>query len=129
MLIFFLTRGWVWRLQLLLVPASAVILRSESRGTHHHILLSQIRDSPNLEGQSPYLYLPGAGWPSLLPGTGFPFRHLLRLAGLRWRYSKPPTHEASDTKHQHKIEYISQVQHKPSARVKTNIKRLHTHEG
>jgi hypothetical protein len=27
------------------------ILRSESRGTHEHILLSQIRDSPNLEGQ------------------------------------------------------------------------------
>jgi hypothetical protein len=32
---------------------SAVILRSESRGTHDHILLSQIRDSPNLEGQVP----------------------------------------------------------------------------
>jgi hypothetical protein len=24
------------------------------------------------------------------PGTGFPFRRLLRLAGLRWRYSTPP---------------------------------------
>jgi hypothetical protein len=45
-----LARGWVCRLQLLLVLASAVILRSESRGTHD-ILLSQIRDSPNLEGQ------------------------------------------------------------------------------
>jgi hypothetical protein len=33
--------------------ASAVILGSESRGTHDHILLSQIRDSPNLEGQVP----------------------------------------------------------------------------
>jgi hypothetical protein len=31
--------------------ASAVILRSESHGTHDHILLSQIRDSPNLEGE------------------------------------------------------------------------------
>jgi hypothetical protein len=40
-------------LQLLLSPASAVILRSQSRGTQHHILLSQIRDSPNLEGQAP----------------------------------------------------------------------------
>jgi hypothetical protein len=29
-----LTRGWVCRLQLLLVLASEVILRSESRGTH-----------------------------------------------------------------------------------------------
>jgi hypothetical protein len=45
------TRGWVCCLQLLLVFASAVILMFESRGTHDHILLSQIRDSPNLEGQ------------------------------------------------------------------------------
>jgi hypothetical protein len=44
-------QGWVCRLQLLLVLVSAVILRSESRGTYDHILLSQIRDSPNLEGQ------------------------------------------------------------------------------
>jgi hypothetical protein len=36
------------RLKLLLVLASPVILRSESRGTHHHISLSQIRNSPNL---------------------------------------------------------------------------------
>jgi hypothetical protein len=48
-----LTRGWVCRLQLLLVLARAVILRSEFRRTHDHILLSQIRDSPNLEGQVP----------------------------------------------------------------------------
>jgi hypothetical protein len=26
------------------------------------------------------------------PGTGFPFRRLLRLEGLRWRYSTPPPH-------------------------------------
>jgi hypothetical protein len=44
--------------------ASAFILESESRETRGHILLSQIRD--------------------------FPFRRLLRLAGLRWRYSTPP---------------------------------------
>jgi hypothetical protein len=36
---------------LLLVLASAVILGSESHGTRDHILLPQIRDSPNLEGQ------------------------------------------------------------------------------
>jgi hypothetical protein len=53
----------VCRLQLLLVLGSAVILRSESRGTRDHILLSQIRD--------------------------FPFRSLQRFAGLRWRYSTP----------------------------------------
>jgi hypothetical protein len=38
--------------------ASAVILRSESRGTHYHILLPQIRDSPNLEGQVPEFISP-----------------------------------------------------------------------
>jgi hypothetical protein len=48
---FVLTRGQVCRLQLLLVLASAVIFGSKSRGTHDHILLSLIRDSPNLEGQ------------------------------------------------------------------------------
>jgi hypothetical protein len=39
------------RLQLLLALASAGILGFESRRTHHHILLYQIRDSPNLEGR------------------------------------------------------------------------------
>jgi hypothetical protein len=77
------TRGWVCRLQLLLALASAVILRSESCGTHDHILLSQIRDCAKLEGQVPVF---------ITLGTGFPFRRLLRLAGLRWRYSILPPH-------------------------------------
>jgi hypothetical protein len=59
-----LTRGRVCRLQLLLVPASADILVSESRGTRDHILLSQVRD--------------------------FHFCRLLQLAGSRRRYSTPP---------------------------------------
>jgi hypothetical protein len=63
---FSLTRGRDCRLQLLLALANAVILGSEFLGTHDHILLSQIRD--------------------------FPFCSLLRLAGLRWRYSTPPPH-------------------------------------
>jgi hypothetical protein len=45
-------RGWVCCLQLLMVLASAVILGSESRGTHDDILLSQIRDSPNMKGHA-----------------------------------------------------------------------------
>jgi hypothetical protein len=53
-----LTRGWFCRLQLLLFLASSVILRSESRGTHDHILLPQIRDSPNPEGQLPVFITP-----------------------------------------------------------------------
>jgi hypothetical protein len=48
----------VYRLQLLLVLASAVILVSESRGTHDRNLLSQIRDSPNLVGQVPVFISP-----------------------------------------------------------------------
>jgi hypothetical protein len=48
-----LTKGCICRLQFLLVLASAVILRSESRGTNGKILLSHIRDSPNLEGYVP----------------------------------------------------------------------------
>jgi hypothetical protein len=53
-----LARGRVCRLQLLLALASAVILGSESSGTHDHILLSQIRDSPNLEDQVPVFISP-----------------------------------------------------------------------
>jgi hypothetical protein len=48
---------------MLLAPASAIV-GSESRGVHDHILLSQIRNSPNLEGQVPSLYPPGTRWPS-----------------------------------------------------------------
>jgi hypothetical protein len=53
-----LTGGWVCHLQLLLALASAVILGSESRWTHDHSLLPQIRDSPNLEGQDPVFLSP-----------------------------------------------------------------------
>jgi hypothetical protein len=53
-----LTRGWICRLQLLLVLTSSVIVRSESHGIHGHILLSQIRDSPNLEDQVPVFISP-----------------------------------------------------------------------
>jgi hypothetical protein len=59
-----LTRGRVWRLQLLLGLASVIFLGSESLETRDHILLSQIWD--------------------------FPFRRLLQLAGSWWRYSNPP---------------------------------------
>jgi hypothetical protein len=66
-------RGRVCCSQFLLILASAVILGSESRGTYDHILLSKIRDSPNLEGQVPYLYPPGTGWPSYTPRHWVPF--------------------------------------------------------
>jgi hypothetical protein len=56
-------------LQLLLVLASAVILGSEFRGTHDHILLSQIQDSPNLEGQVPVFISPKNRVDQLYPQT------------------------------------------------------------
>jgi hypothetical protein len=75
-----LTREWVCRLKLLLALASAVILRSDSR-------------LPQLRGPGPLIYIPQEqGGPFISPVTGFPFRRLLRLAGLLWRYSTPPPH-------------------------------------
>jgi hypothetical protein len=62
-----LTRGWVCHLQFLLILASAVILRSESRRNHDHILLSQIETPPTWRVRSPYLYSPGIGWPGYTP--------------------------------------------------------------
>jgi hypothetical protein len=62
-----LTIGWVCRLQLLLVLASAVIFRSESRGTHDHILSSQIRDSTNLEVQVYVFISPRNRWHNYSP--------------------------------------------------------------
>jgi hypothetical protein len=57
-----LTRRWVHKLQLLLVLVGAVILKFDSLGTRYYILLSQIQDSPNLEGETPCLYPSGTGW-------------------------------------------------------------------
>jgi hypothetical protein len=46
------------RLQLMLGLASKFILGPESRGTRDHILLSQLRDTPNLDGQVPVFISP-----------------------------------------------------------------------
>jgi hypothetical protein len=63
--------------------ASAVILGLNSRWTRDHILLSQIRDAPNLKDQVPVFLSPRNRVAQFYtPGTGFSFRRLLRLAGL-----------------------------------------------
>jgi hypothetical protein len=86
-----LKKGCACRFQLLLILASAVILGSKSCGAHDYVLLSQIRDSSNLEGQAPVFISPRNSVAQLCsPGTGIRFRLLLRLAGLRWRYSNAP---------------------------------------
>jgi hypothetical protein len=65
-----LMSGWVCRLRSLLALASAVILRSESRGTHDHVLLSQIRDSPQPGEPGHHIYIPyGQSGPAIPPGT------------------------------------------------------------
>jgi hypothetical protein len=68
-----LKRGWICRLQLLLVLASAVVLGFKSRGTHDHILLSQIRDFSNLEGQVPVFISPRNRVTQLYPRHWVPF--------------------------------------------------------
>jgi hypothetical protein len=56
-------------------------LRSKSRRTHDHILLSHLR-LPQHGGPGPCIYIPQEqGDPVIPPGTVFPFRRLLRLAG------------------------------------------------
>jgi hypothetical protein len=50
-------RGWVCNLQLLLALARAVILEYESRETHDHNLLPQIRYSPQPGGAGPRIYI------------------------------------------------------------------------
>jgi hypothetical protein len=76
-----LTRGRVYRLRLLLVFASAVILGSES--------LSQIRDFSNLEGQVTVFLSPTNRVAELYPRHWVPFYRFLWTAGLRSRYSYP----------------------------------------
>jgi hypothetical protein len=49
----------------------------------------------------PHIYIPQEeGGPVIPPGTGLPFRRLLRLAGLRWRYLNTPPHGRLPTLHQ-----------------------------
>jgi hypothetical protein len=89
-----LTRGCVCNLlvQLLLGLPRAVTLGSKSRRTHDHILLPHMR-LPQPGGPGPRIYIPQEqGGPVILPSTGFPLCRLLRLAGMRWRYSNPPPH-------------------------------------
>jgi hypothetical protein len=63
-----LTRGWVCRLQLLLVLASAVILGSESV-----FYCLKFETPPPWRPRSPYSFPPGTGWPSYAPRHRVPF--------------------------------------------------------
>jgi hypothetical protein len=51
---------------------------------------------PQRGGPGPRVYIPQEqDGPVIPPGTEFPFRRLLRLVGLRWRYSNPTPHEVA----------------------------------
>jgi hypothetical protein len=68
---------------------SVIIQWSESRRTRNHTLLSRLR-LPQSGGTSSRIYIPQEQGDLVIPtGTGFPLRRILRLAGLRWRYSNP----------------------------------------
>jgi hypothetical protein len=86
-----LTRGRVCPLQLLLALARAVIFGSESHGIHDHILLSQILDSPNLEGQATVFISPRNRVTQLYPQA------LGSLFVASYEYSNPPPRGVSTT--------------------------------
>jgi hypothetical protein len=92
----FLTRGRVCLLQLVQVLASAV--NSWVRVPRISRSYFTASDSRLLQpgGAGPRIYIPREqGGPVIPSGTGFPFRRLLRLAGLQWRYSNPPPRGAA----------------------------------
>jgi hypothetical protein len=75
-------RGRVCNLLLLVALASAVPLGSVSRWTQNRTLLSQSLRLPQPGGPGHRIYIPQEqGGPVIPPGTGFPFRRLLQLAG------------------------------------------------
>jgi hypothetical protein len=84
----------LWREEGSLI-CSVITQWSESLRTGNHIILSHLR-LPQPRRPGSHIYIPQEhGGPVMPPGTGVPFTSslttcLLRLAGLRWRYSKPP---------------------------------------
>jgi hypothetical protein len=77
-----LTRGWVYRLQLLLTLVSAVILGSESPGFMTIFYCLRFETLPTWRARSPYLYPTGTEWSSYNPRHWVPF-------------SSPPTHRTT----------------------------------
>jgi hypothetical protein len=71
---------------------SFTIAAGPHQRSHPQVRVSDSR-LPQPGGPGPHIYIPQEEGDSVIPsGTGFPFRRLLLLAGLRWRYSNPPPH-------------------------------------
>lgn len=59
-------------------------------GLWSYFTVSDVR-SPESAGPGSHIYIPKEqGGPIIPPGRWFPFRRILRLTGLWWRYSIPP---------------------------------------
>jgi hypothetical protein len=88
-----LTRRRFCRLQLLLVLARE--FSSPITSGLMTLFYRNIFQIPPKRGRpDPSIYIPQEqGGHVITPGTGFPLRRLLRIAGLRWKYSKPPESE------------------------------------
>jgi hypothetical protein len=83
-----LTRGRVCNLQ-----SNHSIIRVAQNPKPYFTVSSET--PPTWRARFPCLYPPGTGWPSYTPRHWVPFTsslmaRLLRLAGIRWRYSNPP---------------------------------------
>jgi hypothetical protein len=103
----YLTRGWVCRLQLLLVLASAVILRSESRGIHYHIF----ETTPNLDGQVPVFIPPRTGWPGYTPRHWVPVSSLLTTRRATMEVFDPASTRGNYSKQHIKIQFVPHRKH------------------
>jgi hypothetical protein len=125
-----LARGRVCNLLFLLVFASAVPLWSESLGTQDRILLSQFLRLPQPGGPGPRIFIPQEqGGPVIPPGTGFPFRHLLRLAGLRRRYSNPPPHgKETSRNHPHQNVLVTRTKGKTLHKQQTSYVKQYSNQ-
>jgi hypothetical protein len=92
---FFLLHVWrpLWREGGSII-CSAITQWLESPKTHNHMLLIHLT-LPQPGRPGPRIYIPQEqDDPVISPGTGFPFRRLLQLAGLRRRYFNPSLHGA-----------------------------------
>jgi hypothetical protein len=86
-----LTRGWVCRLQLLLVLTSRVILGPSPADLITILYCLRFETPQTWMARSPCYIPQEQGGAVIPPCTGFPFHRPLRFAGLRWRYTNSPS--------------------------------------
>jgi hypothetical protein len=97
-----LTRGQVWSVNYNCCwpsPEQSFLVPSPT-GLMAIFYCPRLETRPIWRARSPYFYIPlEKSGPLVYPGTGFSFRRLLRLEGLRWKYSNPPLCECWSSLH------------------------------